>query len=236
MGIARRLRIGTALLMAVTTAGVSSTILAAATISEVLQDTQKQSEVKNLVRMVWWLPEEYWRVSWESNDIAPEQQEIFLKTVRPYLVVAVVDGTLGPFGGIEFTGADALRGMVRVIDRNSTPYAPLPDEKLSGDVKNLASFLKSMFGNMLGAMGEGIEIFFFPATTEAGMTIAAATEEGEFSVEVAGEVFRWRLPIGSMIPPKVCPEDGESMNGAWKFCPWHGKPLETVDEPGKNLP
>ncbi len=209
--------------------------LAGPTISEILEETQKQTQTNDHLTLVWWLPEEYWKVSWESEDtLTEEQQNAFLETVRPYLVLAVVEGTIGPFGGTEFADKDSLRQQVRVIDRNAISYSPLPDEKLSGDVKNLAALLQSLFGNMLGAMGQGMHIFFFPATTAGGAVIAAATEEGKFSVDVGEETFHWRLPISSLLPPKICPEDGEPMSGAWKYCPFHGKKLVGTEDPGKD--
>jgi hypothetical protein len=82
-----------------------------------------------------------------------------------------------------------------------------------------------MFGNMLGAMGQGMHLFFFPARATDGSSLADATKEGDFSVRLGEESFKWHLPLGSLLPVKVCPEDGERMSGAWKFCPWHGRAL-----------
>ena len=203
-------------------------------VSDLVRETQKHSNVPGKLTMVWWLPEEFWSVSFQqSGSLTTEQQEAFLKTVRPYLLVAAVDGTIGPIGGSEFVDLESLRARIKVTDKKGRSYSPLPDDQLTGDVKNLSALLRSMFGNMLGAMGQGLHLFFFPAATTDGSSIAAATKEGTFSVEVGEQSFTWRLPLATLLSPKTCPVDGETMSGGWKYCPWHGKALENEDKSKK---
>lgn len=79
--------------------------------------------------------------------------------------------------------------------------------------------------NMLGPMGQNMHFFLFSSKKKNGQEIAVAKREGAFSVKLDKREFKWRLPLGSLLPPKVCPIDGEKLNGAWKFCPWHGVAL-----------
>jgi len=72
-------------------------------------------------------------------------------------------------------------------------------------------------------------LFYFPGTTDQGKRIASTTQEGTFSVEVGDQVFAWRTPLGSVLPKKVCPVDGEEMSGAWTYCPLHGEKLTTQE-------
>ena len=37
-------------------------------------------------------------------------------TLRPYLVIAAVDGKVGPMGGVDYLRAPALRATVKVKD------------------------------------------------------------------------------------------------------------------------
>jgi hypothetical protein len=176
--------------------------------------------------VAFWMPEDLWLATMTASAGAtPEQREAFLAVVRPYLLVAAVEGKVGPLGGTDFVDKETMRAKVTVVDKNGVVYRPLADAQLSGDVRNLSTIVRSLFGNMLGAMGQGTHLFFFPARAANGAQIAATTAEGSFSVKVGTETFKWRLPLGSVLPPNVCPEDGEVMSGAWKFCPWHGKPL-----------
>jgi hypothetical protein len=203
-------------------------------LTELVRETQKVGRVPGKITMVWWLPEEFWSVSFRQSDqVSAEQQEAFLKAVRPYLLIAAVDGKLGPLGGSEFADKESLQASIQVLDKTGKSYVPLSEDELTDDVKNLSALLRSMFANMLGAMGRGLHLFFFPATTADGSAIAVATKEGTFSVVMGDQSFTWRLPIGSLLPAKVCPVDGERMTGAWKYCPWHGKLLEVADEPAQ---
>ena len=199
-------------------------------LSDLMRETQKRGDLPGRLTVVWWLPEEFWGLALKkSGGLSDEQQEAFLRAVRPYLIFAVVDGKIGPLGGSEFVDQETLRAGIRIVDRKGKDYAPLADDRLSADVKNLSATMKSMFGNMLGAMGQGMSFFIFQATTADGTAIAAATREGTFSLELGEQTFAWRLPLGSLLSQKVCPVDGERMSGAWKYCPFHGKPLEDAD-------
>ena len=55
-------------------------------------------------------------------------------------------------------------------------------------------------------------------------------QEGSFTVKMMDETYNWRLPLGSLLPKKVCRTCGESLNGAWKFCPWDGTKLTMPEE------
>jgi hypothetical protein len=201
-------------------------------VSDLLKETQRSSSAQGKLSLVWWLPEEFWTLSWQkSADMTQERQDAFLKAVRPYLLIAVAEGKLGAIGGAEFLDKDALQASLKVIDSAGKTYAPLPDDQISGDVKNLSALLKSMFGNILGVMGQGLHLFCFPATSAAGIPLADGTKEGEFTVAIGEQSFKWRLPLSTLIPQKVCPVDGEKMSGAWKYCPFHGKPLKEAEKP-----
>lgn len=207
-------------------APAAATAQSAPSLNDLIRETQKQSDDPGRITIAWWLPDEFWRLSARQNGGgATAQVEEMVKVLQPYLVVAVVDGKVGPLGGVDFVDGPALRDAVSVRDSGNKVYKPLPDSELPGDVRNLVAILRSMFANMLGPMGAGIEVFFFPARTASGAAIAAPTKEGGFSVHLGTQAFSWRLPLASLMPQKVCPEDGEKMNGAWKFCPWHGKAL-----------
>jgi len=78
---------------------------------------------------------------------------------------------------------------------------------------------------MLGPTGQNTHFFLFPAKNEKGQKIAEAKKEGTFSVELNEREFSWRLPLSSLLPPKICPTCGEKLSGAYKFCPWDGSKL-----------
>ena len=199
-------------------------------INELLQETQKASDKIEEMILIWWIPEEFWRASFEQDPtLTAAQTEDFIKILRPYLLIVAVDGNVGAFGGVTYKPEVITRNSIEVIDGQGTHYRPLSRDKIDPDTANFLSMMKPVFINMLGQMGQNMHFFLFPAKNAAGRDIALAKREGSFSVKLDKKIFKWRLPLGSLLPQKICPVDGEKLNGAWKFCPWHGvelKPLQ----------
>ena len=190
------------------------------------QETQKMSERADEMTLIWWIPEEFWRVSFEQDpSITSEQTEEFIKVLRPYTIVVAVDGEMGSFGGITYESEQTIRSLIRVIDNDGSTYRPLSGNSIDADCENFLAMMKPVFVNMLGPMGENMHFFLFPAENKKGKKIADAGSEGNFSVELGQKNFKWRLPLGSLLLPKACPTCKEKLNGAYKFCPWDGTRL-----------
>ena len=191
------------------------------------QETQKMSEEAGEITLIWWIPEEYWRTSFEQDPNMTEAQiEEILKVLHPYLLISVVDGKVGAFGGVTYKPEATIQNDIQVIDRQGIQYSPLSDDIINVDMQNLLAMLKPVLVNMLGPLGQNMHFFLFPPKGKDGRDIAAAKEEGTFTVKLDKREFKWRLPLGSLLPQKVCPVDGEKLSGAWKFCPWHGVKLK----------
>ena len=196
-------------------------------INALVQETQKMSQSADEMKMIWWIPEEFWRVSFEQDpNMTAAQAEQFIKVLRPYMVIVVVDGKIGAIGGVTYKPQITIQNSIQIVDREGTHYRPLSDEKIDADTINFLSMMKPAFVNMLGPMGQNMHFFLFPSLSKKGKNIADAKSEGTFSVKLDKREFKWRLPLGSLLPPKVCPVDGEKMSGAWRFCPWHGVELK----------
>lgn len=191
-------------------------------------DTQKSSPDPERMSLVWWIPEEYWRVALSQDPtVTKSETEGFLATVRPYLIFAVADGRIGLSGNVTYKSEQVIRNSLQVIDARGTVYRPIAIEKVEPGTKAVLSMMKPTLTNMLGGLGENLHFVVFTARDAAGQRIADPLKEGAFSLKLGEDLFKWRLPLGSLLPPKSCPADGEQLNGAWKFCPWHGEKLAT---------
>lgn len=197
-------------------------------LNDLTSETQRVSEDPDRIGLAWWLPVEFWEVSLATGSppSTPEQISAFTAALREYTIFAVADGTVGQFGGVTWIPGERLRDRILLQDSAGTRFAPLKEEQVSSDARNLAGMLKPVLANMLGPMGQNMEFFFFPSASANGRPIADARAEGSFSFQVGTDVYEWRLPLGSLLPKKTCPVDGQKMSGAWKYCPWHGKKLE----------
>jgi len=196
-------------------------------INFLIQETQKLEQLPDEMTLIWWIPEDFWRVSFEQNpNITEAQTEEFLKVLRAYVVVVVVNGNIGSMGGVSYKSESTIRNSIQLIDSHMNRYRPLQIEAVDADMKNFLLMMKPVLANMLGPMGENMHFYLFPPKNKAGQRIADAKKEGTFSVRFDQKEFRWRLPLGSLMAPRICPVDGEKLSGAWKYCPWHGVELK----------
>ncbi len=78
---------------------------------------------------------------------------------------------------------------------------------------------------MAGQLGEQMIFYVFKNELEDGTTAISPYHKGKLYVKVNDEDFIYRLPIQAMVEKKICPEDGEYLNGNWEYCPWHGSKL-----------
>lgn len=192
----------------------------------VIAETQKMSDKVDEMTLVWWIPEEFWRISFAQDPTVTEAQvEEFVKVLRPYTLILVVDGKIGAFGGVTYESEATIQAGIKVKDSEGTRYRPISRDEIDADTKNFLSMMGPVLVNMLGSMGQNMHFFLFPAKNKKGQNIADAKKEGSFSVELGEREFRWRLPLGSLLPPKICPTCGEKLSGAYKFCPWDGTKL-----------
>lgn len=203
-----------------------SAALAEVDIMALTQETQKMSQKPSEMTLVWWIPEEYWVASFaQSPDMSKTQIDEFLKAIRPYTMVAIVDGEMGSFGGVTYKTEDFVRANTKLVDANGKTYAPKTENDVSPDTKNILQSFKPVLANMLGPMGQNMHFLLFPANGEDGKPIAAAKEKGQFSVVLGQREFKWRLPLDSLLPMKYCPACKLDCKGSWSFCPWCGKPV-----------
>jgi hypothetical protein len=196
-----------------------------------MNETQWMSQSARDIKLIWWIPLQFWRVSGASTDPKPTEEQIqqLEMVLSPYLLFAAVQGQLGPFGGIEWIPEYRLRSSLVLIDQAGREYRPLTDNTISLDAKNLIGFMKPMMSNMVGPMGDNLYFFFFPSLSDEKKQIVDPLMDGFFSTKFGEETHKWRMPLGSLLPPKKCPIDGEKFSGAWKYCPWHGKELVATD-------
>lgn len=208
-------------------------------IDELIGEIQKSITEPDYTGIVWWVPVEFWEASAEQSNASATQISDQFKPLRDYIMVIIVAGKIGAFGGITFVEQNKLRAGVFLRDSHKENFRPLELEKVSPDAKILASLMKPILGNALGAFGENVEVFFFSATDSRGQPIGDPRKKGSFSIvlkdifEEKGEsVYTFQLPLNTFSPPKYCPKGGKRMRVDWNYCPWHGVPRDTfLDSP-----
>jgi len=179
------------------------------------------------VRLVWWLPLEYWRVSL-NRGASPRLSELeqIETALRPYTVVAAFDGQIGAMGTVRWSSLDKLGESIRLVDAAGASTPPLARSAVDPAAVEVIDSLRPVFATLLGELGENLHFFFFPGRDAKGAALLRPLEEGQLTVAIGTDSYVYRLPLGALLPPKACPVDGERWSGAYRYCPRHGKPLE----------
>ncbi len=203
-------------------------------LNALIAETQKLSEKTSEMTLIWWIPLEFWAATFAQDpNMTPAQTEDFLKVLRPYTLLAVVDGTVGTFGGITYKPEALIRSNLTLRDGKGASIPPIETGAVSGDVINLIQMMKPILANMLGPMGENFNFYIFPASTPEGVVIADGKKKGAFSVKLDTREFRWKLPLDSLLTPKTCAKCKETCKGSWDYCPWCGTKLGARGSAGK---
>ncbi len=199
---------------------------------ELYEETMKWSQAMYEETFVWWIPEELLEAYYAGHAFATKAWiEEVNKAVGGYTVFAVADGKSGPFGGTKFKAKSDIRASMKIRDSHGTRYLLLSEDEITSNTKSFLAWWKPMLEKEYGQWGENTHFILFPGKDKNGDRIADPRKEGTFSVELGKREFRWRLPLSSVVPPKICPACGEKLKGAYKFCPWDGTKLpETKEE------
>jgi hypothetical protein len=209
-------------------------------LGDLIRETQQQNLSPEKMSVVWWIPLQFWQINLEERGaLSAEAVDKLLAVLRPYLFLVVAEASVGPVGGFTYKSEEALRAGLKIFDARGRSYEPLANDKVSEDVKNFVQMMRPILSGSMGPFGENLRFFLFPARDSSGVEIADAASDNDFDVQVGERRFHWRLPLGSHLPAKVCPDDGELLNGAWAYCPWHGtklKPQEAPAAPVKSNP
>lgn len=191
-------------------------------IEEIQQVKQNQTDMK----LVWWIPTEYWEVALQENgSITPQQLEYLKELLNDYTIVAAGDYNLDSESGvINFSVNDSSKKVV-FYGLQDQKVTPLKESEIDDKVLIIVNqTLKPLFAQMLGKMGSGVNFFIYN-NLENGKRIIDPNLPGSFKVDLNGEIFQWKLPLVSLMKEKTCPVDQQNMSGNWIFCPFHGNKL-----------
>jgi hypothetical protein len=204
-----------------------------ADIGALTKETEQVDQRDGKMGMFWWIPTEFWEESAAANGRDRKETKSIFAPLNDYTVIVVAVGTLG-VGDIEWMPDAAVRKSLKLRDQAGNLYDPLTT--ISPESQVIADVIKPIFKNILGPMGEGVVVVFFPGKDAKGTEIANPHRSSEFSLQVSevmgpgNSIYTWRLPVSALLPPKYCPVGKEKVEANWRYCPWHGNKLFTDPE------
>ena len=192
-------------------------------ISDLIKEVQIIKKEGDNFKMVWWIPIEYWKVAMQGTDIAPAEfvNQVF-DAFKGYILIGSLHTEINSFGGMK-----PKPTKIQLKDKKGNIYDTVDENELPSEYIKMLATLKPSMASTLGDFGKQMKFHVFKEVGKDGKRIASATEAGELTVLFNKEnKFTYKLPLACLVEEKVCPTDGELLNGNWVFCPWHGKKLK----------
>jgi len=202
-------------------------------LNAIARETQKSGNRAGRFTLVWWMPPEFWKITLRASaDVPANKIEEIVSGLNGVNVFLVADGKIGMAGTIDYTPPADLKESLSIIDPQGQKLDIIPEEKQPAAVKNVLSLIGPVLKNMLGDVGSHMSFFVFADKTKDPKDHTRGidpTKPGGLTARLGGEEFRWRLPLGSLRPPKVCPKCHESFPGNYAFCPFDATPLPEAE-------
>ncbi len=191
-----------------------------------IKETQKTTTGNGEVVIAWWIPIEFWQVTFEQNDDLTEaQKKSFIKALKEYSMFAIIDGETGDFGNIDYVSDEEIKKTLSLTNSDGKTYKSLNSDDVSVELQTVLAAFKPVLKSMLGKMGENMNFYVFKDYDSKNNRICNPLDEGFVQLNFNKREVKWETPLGSLLPPKMCPIDKKPMSGGWKYCPIHGNEL-----------
>ena len=194
---------------------------------KLMLEIQQIHQNDKTMKMVWWIPTEFWQVVIEENNLGSQEQIDYIKNLLDdYMILLGGDYSFNSANdGAEFK-VNNVKNTFVFYGIDGKKQTPLKDSEINQEgLRLIKNSLKRIFVQMLGKTGDGIEFFIYNNKKNKERIINPMSR-GNFKVDIANESFVWKLPLVSLMEEKICPVDQQKMEGNWIFCPFHGEKLQ----------
>jgi hypothetical protein len=196
----------------------------AADLREFVHETQQSTMESGQLSLVWWIPPEYWEVSLDGrSEVPPKTAADIRAAFRDYQVFALVRAKAGVQGLTALQSKEELVKNAR-FEVGGKAIPPVAPEKLPTGVQTMLGALKPMLGGMLGQLGQSMELVVYPGIQDK-QKLVDPMKPGSFQFILYDQTYRWRTPLGSLLPKKVDPKTGEEFPGNYEYNPYTGQKI-----------
>lgn len=196
--------------------------LADVNIDDFISETQISNDQTEHIELVWWMPAEYWEAVFSKDKYSnPEETKAIIDILKKHIVIIVVKGKVGMFGGITYETRESILSDLNVY-YNGSSLKYIKQDNLEPDLKNFITMIGPLMKNMIGQMGENMQIFVYENDKKNPVDVWS---DGKLLAELKDFKATIELPLSSLLQEKQCPEGKKLFSGKWNFCPFHGKKL-----------
>lgn len=193
--------------------------------TDLIMECMKQGGEIPDKQMVLWYPQQLWELLGNQMGGSEEVMKIIGEEMGHYMMFAVVDYHYSQ-SGIRFKSEEDIRKTILLYDSTGKGVKPMEMNDLSSTAREMILSMKPLLEKMMGEFGEGMQLVLFDAKKIKGVSVDDLSGHGQFTLAWSKYRFTWQLPFASVLLPKKCPTDGESMKGNWNYCPVHGVKLD----------
>jgi len=187
------------------------------------EDLKQQKITKESFKFALWMPPEFFIAS--AGNANEESTRQLNRMLDGYMLFMVADAQVSTFGGLTPTPRSELLRKTTLVVNNGVPLTPVSDEDLKPDFKTLREVLRPVMKNVVGSLGESLELMVFKLPAN-GPSMIKPAGEGRVKLTTVGQDYVWRLPLGSVLPPMFDPDSGDRFPGNYRFNPYTGKSLQ----------
>jgi hypothetical protein len=193
-------------------------------VAEILRDTQRTTQANGDITMVMWMPQQFWEESMKGNPaLTAEGRAQVLAPLADYALFGVMRAKVGAGGLTDIQPKAELIKNLK-LELNGKVVQPVAPESIAPGAQMLLSTLKPAMAAMGGAAMQGMEFVVFPAKAD-GKPHIDAMQAGTLQVTLYDQTYRWRTPLGSLLPVKIDAKTGEEFPGNYSFNPFTGDKL-----------
>lgn len=194
-------------------------------------ETQYLDTANDKMLMLWWIPNTFWELSLAMDgSMGAEEIAEFMETLKPYIIVAVLDGNMSALGAVKYQEYNDIQQNIFILSGEEKVAAlDRNKEKIDPSVSMLLEIFKPILTNMLGPMGSNMNFYLFPAELE-GKLIVNEKKEDLFTIQYKEYRQEWELPFEAMLPLKACGQCDKKLSGRYNYCPYDGKKLVSKKE------
>jgi hypothetical protein len=194
-------------------------------IQQLTRETQRISQASQQLTLVWWMPQALWEASLSgSSMLTPDGRAQVLAALQDYTIFVIARAKLTMATLDARPKAEMLSNARLEVDGKTIDS--LAPEQLTPTAQAILVSIKPIFAAMLGKLGQSVEMVIYPSK-QGDQRLLDPLKPGSFTYTLYDQTFTWKLPLGSLLPPKVDPKTSEEFPGNYQYNPYTGEPLLT---------
>ena len=202
---------------------VTTTCARATDLQQLVQETQRMSQASQQLTLVWWMPQALWEASLSNGaTLTPEGRAQMLAVLDDYMIFVIARAKL-TMATLDARSKSEMLSNARLEIGDKT-IDPMASENLAPAAQAILVSIKPIFAGMLGKVGQSVEMVVYPSK-QGDQKLIDPLRPGSFKYTLYDQTFTWRLPLASLLPPKVDPKTSEEFPGTYEFNPYTGGPL-----------